>query len=153
MNHFCDPGDSFPYEDLLHMERPVSEESLLKHPRMQIADRAKIFSPFAALQGHTTLIADEAGKTQLVPKPLLTEDEQANLSDQLHLLTEGTRISLLFFRESCSSSDPPLGKVCSLQTSVSSVHAGKRILFLHDPEDDTSILPIPMEDLVRIRIL
>ena len=31
------------YADILHMERPQSEESLRKHPRMTLQNRAKIF--------------------------------------------------------------------------------------------------------------
>ena len=32
----------------------------MKHPRMSIANRAKIFSPFAALRGHNEKIAETA---------------------------------------------------------------------------------------------
>ena len=32
----------------------------MKHPRMSIANRAKIFSPFAALRGHNDKIAETA---------------------------------------------------------------------------------------------
>ncbi len=40
------------YEDIINMERPMPRDVLAKHPRMSTADRAKIFSPFAALKGH-----------------------------------------------------------------------------------------------------
>ena len=33
------------YGDILEMERPQTEESLRKHPRMTLQNRAKIFSP------------------------------------------------------------------------------------------------------------
>ena len=32
----------------------------MKHPRMSVANRAKIFSPFAALRGHNEKIAETA---------------------------------------------------------------------------------------------
>ena len=35
------------YGDILEMERPQTEESLRKHPRMTLQNRAKIFSPFS----------------------------------------------------------------------------------------------------------
>ena len=35
------------YGDIIEMERPQTEESLRKHPRMTLQNRAKIFSPFA----------------------------------------------------------------------------------------------------------
>ena len=37
------------YGDILEMERPQTEESLRKHPRMTLQNRAKIFSPFSCL--------------------------------------------------------------------------------------------------------
>ena len=33
------------YGDIIEMERPQTEESLRKHPRMTLQNRAKIFSP------------------------------------------------------------------------------------------------------------
>ena len=41
-----------PYEDIIHLPRPVSKT----HPPMPIADRAAQFAPFAALNGHGDLI-------------------------------------------------------------------------------------------------
>lgn len=40
------------YADILHLERPQTEQSLRRHPRMSLQNRAKIFSPFAALRGY-----------------------------------------------------------------------------------------------------
>ena len=39
------------YGDILEMERPQTEESLRKHPRMTLQNRAKIFSPFCCTAG------------------------------------------------------------------------------------------------------
>ena len=39
------------YGDIIEMERPKTEESLRKHPRMTLQNRAKIFSPFSPLLG------------------------------------------------------------------------------------------------------
>lgn len=41
------------YDDIINMDRPQS-----KRPRMSVADRAKIFMPFAALKGYEAAIAD-----------------------------------------------------------------------------------------------
>lgn len=43
---------SHPYEDIIHLSRPVSKT----HPPMPICDRAAQFAPFAALTGHNELI-------------------------------------------------------------------------------------------------
>ena len=50
------------YADILHRERPQTEESLRKHPRMSLQNRAKIFSPFAALRGYDEQLAEERKK-------------------------------------------------------------------------------------------
>ena len=39
------------YEDIMHLTRPISS-----HPRMHREDRAKLFAPFAALNGHSRAI-------------------------------------------------------------------------------------------------
>lgn len=42
------------YDDMINMSRPLST-----HPSMPVADRAKIFQPFAALKGHEDLIREQ----------------------------------------------------------------------------------------------
>lgn len=72
------------YADILHMERPQSEESLRKHPRMTLQNRAKIFPPFAALRGYDEQLAEEKQRTERVTKRILTEEEMSDLSDKLN---------------------------------------------------------------------
>ena len=48
------------YGDILEMERPQTEESLRKHPRMTLQNRAKIFSPLACF---TANVARAGGAT------------------------------------------------------------------------------------------
>ena len=62
-----------PYNDIIHLPHPNSA----KHPRMPIQDRAAIFSPFAALSGHSAAIA-----------------ETARLTDQRMELDEDTKMEL-----------------------------------------------------------
>ncbi len=40
------------YDDLIDLEYPRPDRDLKKHPPMPVADRAKIFAPFAALSGY-----------------------------------------------------------------------------------------------------
>ena len=51
------------YGDILEMERPQTEESLRKHPRMTLQNRAKIFSPFSPLRGYDEQLAAEKQTT------------------------------------------------------------------------------------------
>ena len=70
------------YDDIINLPHPTSA----KHPRMPIADRAAIFSPFAALVGHGAAIEETARLTD--QKVELTEDEKALLDEKLRLLLE-----------------------------------------------------------------
>ena len=41
------------YKDIIDLPYPRNDWNfLMKHPRMAVVDRAKIFHPFAALRGH-----------------------------------------------------------------------------------------------------
>ena len=71
-----------PYEDILHLPRPVSST----RPRMSLADRAAQFSPFAALTGHGAAIRETARLTDR--RRELSEDEQTSLGDKLTMLAE-----------------------------------------------------------------
>ncbi len=65
------------YEDILHMERPVST----RHTPMPLRNRAAQFAPFAALNGHEEAI-EEAGRfTEEAVE--LTESEEGLLDRSL----------------------------------------------------------------------
>ena len=87
------------YGDILEMERPQTEESLRKHPRMTLQNRAKIFSPFAALRGYDEQLAAEKQRTERVTKRILTEEEMSALSDRLMQVTKGMTITVRYFKE------------------------------------------------------
>lgn len=53
------------YADILDKSRPQTEQSLRRHPRMPVQNRAKIFAPFAALRGYEDKL-DDAQRAQLV---------------------------------------------------------------------------------------
>ena len=59
------------YDDIINRPHPTSA----RHPRMPIADRAAIFSPFAALVGHGAAIEETARLTD--QRIELTEEEKA----------------------------------------------------------------------------
>ena len=87
---------SGPYDDLLHLPHPTSE----KHPRMPLADRASIFSPFAALSGHGDAIRETARLTDR--RMELDEDAKAELDRRqavlLEHLGEQPEVTVTWFR-------------------------------------------------------
>ena len=56
------------YRDMIHLSRPIS-----KHPKMAIANRAKLFTPFSALRGFDIEILTTEQDRLLVPQVSLSE--------------------------------------------------------------------------------
>ena len=73
------------YDDIIHLPRPES-----KHPHMSNSDRAKIFSPFAALKGHTEAIHSK--ETPRVNRIDLSEGMYLTLSGTLRRIDSIARI-------------------------------------------------------------
>lgn len=78
------------YDDIIHLPRPES-----KHPHMSNSDRAKIFSPFAALKGHIEAIHEK--ETPRVNRIDLSEEMAAVLNKKLLLLEKDQHVSVTFF--------------------------------------------------------
>ena len=132
------------YADILHMERPQSEESLRKHPRMSIQNRAKIFSPFAALRGYDEQLAEEKQRTERVTKRILTEEEMSDLSDKLMQVTKGMTITVHYFVEDTAHPEiPVVGNYVTLTGQVESIDPVFRTLQI-------AKVVVPFEDLVEV---
>ena len=79
------------YSAMLAHGRPAHgrcDDFSLRHPPMQLSQRAKIFSPFAALRGFEEAIDDK--RKLYVEKRELSEEEQAALNRTLVWLHEQT---------------------------------------------------------------
>lgn len=91
------------YDDIIHMEYPLKSSDKIRHPRMLIEDRAKIFAPFAALKGYEEAIA--AKQKIVVPRIELSEESKEYLDIQLgkieRLLPRGQHpiITVVFFQK------------------------------------------------------
>lgn len=80
---------SFNYDDIINLSYPRNDWNyLIKHPRMSIENRAKIFSPFAALRGHHDAIDDTAERNLTVRQDELMEDSRIELDEVLSALAE-----------------------------------------------------------------
>ena len=56
---------NFDYSDIIDLPYPRNDWNfMMKHPRMSMEDRAKIFHPFAALRGHAEALDATAEKKQ-----------------------------------------------------------------------------------------
>jgi hypothetical protein len=71
------------YSDIIDLPYPRDDWNfLMKHPRMSMQDRAKIFAPFAALRGHSTALAKTAEqKLDSVEHEFTLEDPDSVMPD------------------------------------------------------------------------
>ena len=99
------------YADILHLSRP---EPPVKHPRMALSNRAKIFSPFAALRGFDDEISSEGASKLLVKNVELSDEEKNNLSDKLLQVKKGMKVVVRYFVKTSEST----GKYISLTGTV-----------------------------------
>ena len=125
------------YGDILEMERPQTEESLRKHPRMTLQNRAKIFSPFSPLRGYDEQLAAEKQRT-------LTEEEMSALSDKLMQVTKGMTITVRYFKEDTTHPEvPAVGNYITLTGKADRIDPVFRTLQVGDTV-------VPFEDLVEV---
>ena len=132
------------YGDIIEMERPQTEESLRKHPRMTLQNRAKIFSPFAALRGYDEQLAAEKQRTERVTKRILTEEEMSALSDRLMQVTKGMSITVRYFKEDTAHPEvPAVGNYITLTGKAENIDTVFHILQINKTV-------IPFENLLEI---
>lgn len=70
------------YDDIMDQFRPISD----RRPHMSNADRAKQFSPFAALKGYEEAL--QLKQKRYTPRIELTEDAKSLLDRKLHILSQ-----------------------------------------------------------------
>lgn len=80
------------YDDIMSLSRPASS-----HPKMERTDRAKIFSPFAALKGHEDAVREK--EKIRVNRPALSDEEQEKLNEELTFIKKGMTATLTYFYE------------------------------------------------------
>lgn len=132
------------YGDILQMERPCSEGSLRKHPRMTLQNRAKIFSPFAALRGYEEQLDEEKQRTERVTRHILTEEEMSGLSDRLMQVKKGMTITVRYFVEDTAHPETPaVGSYVALTGRVDLIDPVFRTLRIEK-------VVVPFEDLVEV---
>lgn len=135
------------YGDILTLSRPDSEESRHRHPRMSLENRAKIFSPFAALRGYDEELAAEEERSRRVTQRLLSDEEKEQLSQKLLLLTKGTRVRVRYFApDTTHPAQPPVGFYRTVTGVAERVDPVYRLLHLEGRS-------IPLEDLDQVQPL
>lgn len=141
------------YDDIIHMDYPLKSSDRVKHPRMQVQDRAKIFAPFAALKGYEEAIT--AKQKIVVPRIELSEESKEYLDLQLRkieqLLMNGQHpiITVVYFQKNKENKEDG-GEYIQFMGMVAKLDQTSRILQIVDKRmrlDD--IYGIEGEDLDR----
>ena len=133
------------YADILHKSRP---EPSFKHPRMSLSNRAKIFSPFAALRGYEEEIADEKWKQTRVTKKILSDEEAAELSDRLLQVKKGMEVTVHYFKADTEHpAIPPLGTYETIAGKVERIDPTYRQIAINT---GNTKVPICFDDLEEV---
>ena len=85
------------YKDIINRTWPADPDIFLKHPRMPISERAKIFAPFAALRGHSDRLSEENGKLLKGERIDLSEEEVEILSGKLLQVKKEMDVTVVYF--------------------------------------------------------
>lgn len=143
---------SFNYDDIINLPYPHDDWNfLMKHPRMSMEARAKIFNPFAALRGHDELIGSTAKKHLSVSRDDLLEDGVAELDDAFLQLTEmldagaSPMIVVTFFVQGEGVSEG-IGEYAVVSGLAKKVDSVIRVLFVGEKQ-------IPLQDVRKIEFL
>lgn len=103
---------SFNYDDIINLPYPQEDWNFrMKHPRMSVENRAKIFSPFAALRGHSAVIAATAEKKLAIQQDDLMEDSRMELDENLMALAQALQegknpiVSIAYFEQDLSMAE------------------------------------------------
>jgi hypothetical protein len=142
------------YDDIIHMDYPLKSSDRVKHPRMQVQDRAKIFAPFAALKGYEEAIT--AKQKIVVPRIELSEESKEYLDLQLgkieQLLMNGQHpiITVVYFQKNKENKEDG-GEYIQFMGMVAKLDQTSRILQIVDKRMRlVDIYGIEGEDLDRI---
>ena len=128
-----------PYDDIIHLPRPVSR----RRPRMSNLDRAAQFAPFAALTGHEEAVKETARLT--VKKLELDEQAKQILNRKLRIIAERIedmpRINIRYFVPDDKKEG---GRYVTADGRARKLDEFEKVLIMADGKE------IPIEDIIEI---
>ena len=124
------------YDDMVYQARPESW-----HSKMRRGDRAKLFSPFDALNGFSSAIREK--DFVYVPRIQLSEFMREGINRRLQALRHQDSVMVVYFVSMTHSPEEELGEYRAITASVVRVDDIARTLVL-----DT--ITIPFEDIMTV---
>ncbi len=85
------------------MERKSGREDdfYVRHPRMPLSERAKIFMPFEPLKGYRALLAERERQMRVVPRMDLSDEQRCEISDCIRALKSGDAVCITYYADDC----------------------------------------------------
>ncbi len=139
------------YRDIIDKSWDSDPDFFIRHPRMSLEDRAKIFAPFAALRGHGDRLQEESEKLLRTPRIELSEDEMERLSDSLSRIQMGMDITVTYFEPDHCEED--MGYYLELSGIVRGIDPVSRVIRMEagdDSEKSGLTKTIRFADLIAI---
>ena len=136
------------FDQIYKYGRPVSH-----HPSMTLADRAKIFSPFAALRGHGSAV--EAMQQFRCDKIQLTESELEPIHTCLQTLKKQDLVEVTYFVDDPGpdgSGGIAEGEYRTVSGAVLNLFPSEQKLRLH-AENAVGWLEIRFDDIYTIKLI
>lgn len=113
------------YQDIIHLSRPFSN-----HPKMAIANRAKLFTPFAALRGFDIEILTQEQDRLLMPQISLASDREEEIYRVLNGLHQGDWATVSYFIPVKTIGNQTLGEYTMVSGEVKRVDDVEQLLVL-----------------------
>ena len=132
------------YGKILHASRPEPPHN---HPRMPMSNRAKIFSPFAALRGYEDEIASEGRDHLKGNKIELSEEGKQALSQKISQLRKGQELTIKYF------TDGYYENIAGILDAMDAINKELRIYtgFINDTSKELPTI-IAFEDILEIGV-
>ena len=132
------------YNKTLHASRPEPPHN---HPRMPMSNRAKIFSPFAALRGYEDEITSE-GRDHLKGNRIeLSEEGKEVLNQKISQLQKGQEITIKYFTDGYYEDIAGVLDVVDTITKELRIYTG----FINDTGKELPTI-IAFEDILEIGV-
>lgn len=126
------------YQDIIHLSRPLS-----KHPKMAVANRAKLFSPFAALRGFDIEILTQEQDRLLVPQITIADDQRDTIWHNLNALQKDDWVIITRFNPVKTIENQVLGEYSVVSGPVIKVDDVSQLLVVQ-------AAAVPFEDLYQL---
>lgn len=97
MNYYQKDSTARKYADIIYLDRPKTMKSLFRHPRMDLFDQIKNFTPFTALRSYVESLNFTERRTIWEQRRELADYQYRQIEQTLSLLEKGMKVRVTYF--------------------------------------------------------